>query len=336
VQRGPAKTILSNIFIRFIMLLNILMIFGEAMHPSAPIDIRHLKYFLRVAKELHFGRAAEMLGVSQSPLSQQIRQLEERLGVRLFDRTTRTVSLTPAGKVLFAKSGAIMAAMDDGIQATRVAGGLSAGQINIGAVQVGLYTFLPEALRTFSERNPSVKLDMQFHTTEDQLELLKNRKIDIAFVRPPRTGTGISFKEVYREGFVAVIPTSSPLADKPDLTFSDLGNEDFITYSSIVGVSYQDVVLQHCRKAGFEPNIVQQVSHTLTIVGFVASGLGIGIVPAWVAFTPMKDIVYRPLPMLPKSVSLVVAWRDDSMNPFIADFVDCTVKAARGGALGKE
>ncbi|MEF2071614.1 LysR substrate-binding domain-containing protein [Consotaella aegiceratis] len=293
------------------------------------VDIRHLRYFLRVAEELHFGRAAEVLGVSQAPLSQQIRQLEERLGVRLFDRTTRTVRLTPAGKVMCEKAQATLAALEETIRETRSAGGHNAGRLDIGAVSVAIHTCLPAAFADFCGRNPSVQVDMQLHTTEEQLVLLKERKIDVAFVRPPRSLAGIACEELYREGFVAVLPAASPLAAKENLTLADLRDERFITFSPIIGVSYQDVMLDHCRRAGFRPNIVQQVSHTLTVVTLAAAGLGVGVVPAWVTYEPVDGVVYRPVAELPKAVSLVVAWSIETMNPFVTDFVACTRRAAR-------
>lgn len=302
------------------------------MQSPFSIEVRHLRYFMRVAQELHFGRAAEMLGVSQAPLSQQIRQLEERLGVRLFDRTTRSVTLTPAGRVLFEKAQRILGVLEEGIRETQAAGGLTSGRLRIAAVYVGLYTFMSNAMREFSQRNPSVQIDMQIHTTEEQLSLLKERKIDVAFVRPPRTTSGIAYREIYREGFVAVLPAESPLAAKDTLEVEDLREENFVTYSSIVGVSYQDVVLRHCRKAGFNPKIVQEVSHTMTVVAMASAGIGVGIVPAWVVMTPLENVVYRHLPKLPRAVSLVVAWRDDSMNPFVRDFVRCTLAAVGDGA----
>ena len=292
------------------------------------IDIRHLRYFLRVAEELHFGRAAEMLGVSQAPLSHQIRQLEERLGVRLFDRTTRSVHLTPAGRVLYEKAQITLAALEEAVRETQSAGGLNAGRLEIGAVSAAIHTFLPTALAEFCARNPSVQIDMQLHTTEEQLVLLAARKIDVAFVRPPRSMAGIGSVELHREGFVAVLPAGSPLVDRPELSLRDLRDERFITFSPIIGIGYQDVMLDHCRREGFRPRIVQQVSHTMTVVTMVAAGLGVGIVPAWVTNEPVAQAVYRPLPELPQAVALVAAWREDSMNPFVADFVACTRRAA--------
>ena len=123
------------------------------------VEIRHLRYFMRVAQELHFGRAAEILGVSQAPLSQQIRQLEERIGVRLFDRTTRTVTLTPAGRALFEKSGEALLGFQDAIDEARTVGGLNAGRLRIGAMSSAIYSVLPSALRALSDQAPAVQFE---------------------------------------------------------------------------------------------------------------------------------------------------------------------------------
>ncbi|WP_366656202.1 LysR family transcriptional regulator [Fodinicurvata sp. EGI_FJ10296] len=285
------------------------------------VELRHVRYFLKVAEELHFGRASELLGVSQAPLSQQIRQLEERLGVRLFERTTRSVRLTPAGEVFLDRARQVMRSMEEGVEATQMAGGRQAGRLTISSVYLGLYTVLPPALSAFAANYPTIKLDIEVHTTEDQLKALNEGRIDLALVRPPRSASGLRYKEVYREGFVAVLPANSPLAEKRDFDIADLRDQPFLTYSSIIGVSYQDVVFQHCRLAGFRPQMVQEVSHTLAIVTMVAAGLGVGVIPAWVQHMPMDNVAYRPLPLLPNAVSLVVAWREDTINQFVAPLV---------------
>ncbi len=299
------------------------------MITAHPVELRHLRYFLRVAEELHFGRAAEILGMSQAPLSQQIRQLEERLGVRLFDRTTRSVQLTPAGQVFLDKAKETLHALEDSIRAAQSEGGVSAGELRLGVVQVALNTFLPASLAAFAASYPLVRLDINLDTTEKQLEMLADGRIDAAFVRPPRSLSGISYREVYREGFVAVLPASSALANKSNLAIADLAEERFVTYSSIVGISYQDVVFQHARAAGFRPQVVYEVGHTLGIVTLVAAGLGVAVIPAWVKAVPIANVVYRPMSELPKAVSLVIAWRTDNMKPFLRDFIDCTVTAAQ-------
>ncbi|PLW76097.1 LysR family transcriptional regulator [Cohaesibacter celericrescens] len=284
------------------------------------IEIRHLRYFLRVADELHFGRAAEMLGISQAPLSQQIRQLEDRLGVRLFDRTTRSVQLTPAGRIFANKAETLMASFSDAIDETRMAGGLGSGVLRIGAMAPAVHSVLPMAFSTFNRKFPSARLDMRLHTTEEQLELLASRAIDIALMRPPRVASGLETREIFREGFVAVIHETSDLAKLKQLTVKDLKEESFISYTEIRGIGYQDIVNQHCRKAGYLPRVVQRVSHTIGVITLVAAGLGVGIVPAWVINEPVKGVCYRPLTELPRAVTLVCAWRSDTMNPLVAPF----------------
>ncbi|MFV0332519.1 MAG: LysR family transcriptional regulator [Tropicimonas sp.] len=291
------------------------------------IEIRHLRYFMRVAQELHFGRAAEILGVSQAPLSQQIRQLEERIGVRLFDRTTRSVSLTPAGRTLFRKAGEALQGFDEAIDEARATGGLKAGRLRIGAMSSATHTVLPAALRAFCANAPAVQVDLSFHTTEEQLPMLGERRIDIAFIRPPRSVSGLQTLEVQREGFAAVIPESSPLARKRDLRIADFRDEKFISFSNIRGISYQEIVFRHCRVAGFSPRIVQRVSHTKAVVVLVAAGLGVGIVPRWVEHEPLPGAVIRPLDELPEAVALVAAWRNDGLNPFVESFVRCLQEA---------
>ncbi|WP_319567664.1 LysR family transcriptional regulator [Cohaesibacter marisflavi] len=284
------------------------------------IEIRHLRYFLRVADELHFGRAAEILGISQAPLSQQIRQLEERIGVRLFDRNTRSVQLTPAGEVFATKAQALVTALSNAVDETRMAGGLGSGVLRIGAMGSAVHSVLPAALSAFSKKYPSARLDMHLHTTEEQLDLLASRQIDIALMRPPRVASGLETRQIYREGFVAVVHDKSELARRATLTVKDLKDQKFISYTEIRGIGYQDIVNQHCREAGFLPHVIQRVSHTIGVVTLVAAGLGVGIVPAWVLNEPVAGVCYRPLPELPSSVTLVCAWRSDTMNPLVLPF----------------
>ncbi|WP_394196832.1 LysR family transcriptional regulator [Litoreibacter albidus] len=287
------------------------------------IDIRHLRYFMRVAQELHFGRAAEILGISQAPLSQQIRQLEERIGVRLFDRTTRTVTLTPAGRALFDKTGEALMRFETAIDETRTIGGLNAGYLRLGVMSSATHSVLPDALRILAARAPDLRFDMCFNTTDEQLPLLEDRKIDVAFIRPPRSTSGLQTLEVHREGFAAVLPAGSPLARRKNLRVYDLKDEKFIGFSDIRGIGYQDIVFQHCRLAGFTPRITQRVGHTTAVAVLVAAGLGVGIVPRWVEHEPIEGLVIRPLDELPEAIALVAAWRTDSLNPFVDLFVQC-------------
>jgi len=287
------------------------------------IEFRHLRYFMRVAQELHFGRAAEILGISQAPLSHQIRQLEDRIGVRLFDRTTRTVTLTPAGRALFEKSGEALIGFEAAIDETRTVGGLNAGYLRLGVMSSAIHSVLPDTLRMLAKRAPGLRFDMCFNTTDEQLPLLEQREIDVAFIRPPRSTSGLQTLEVRREGFAAILPAGSSLAKRKNLRVYDLKDEKFIGFGDIRGIGYQDIVFQHCRLAGFTPQITQRVGHTRAVAVLVAAGLGVGIVPRWVEHEPIEGLVIRPLDELPEAVALVAAWRTDSLNPFVDLFVQC-------------
>lgn len=153
--------------------------------------------------------------------------------------------------------------------------------------------------------------------------MLAKRKNDIAFIRPPRNSGGLESTKVHREGFVALLPPGSPLRDNADLRIADLEDENFIGFSDIRGIGYLGILLHHCRLAGYQPNIVQRVSHTKAVAVVVRAGLGVGIVPQWVEHEPIAGIHIRPLKELPEAISLVAAWRADGLNPFVRAFVEC-------------
>lgn len=292
------------------------------------IELRHLRYFVRVAGELHFGRAAERLGISQAPLSQQIRQLEYLIGVRLFDRTTRSVSLTAAGKTFLAYAQAALASVNDGLMEVQNAVGKNTGRLIIGVMYLSGHQYLPEAVRQFLHRYPDVSIDIRIMTTEEQIQAMADDKIHVGFLRPPRNPGGLSFVKLASEGFVAVLACDNPLARKASLSLTDLRDQPFLVYTSVVGVSFQNVVFRHCRQAGFNPKIVQEVSHAIAIVAMVAAGVGVGVIPEWVSQLPYSGVVYRPLPELPRVVDLAIAWPAHNPSPFIREFVSISRNVA--------
>jgi len=243
------------------------------MDINSQIELRHLRYFVRVAGELHFGRAAERLGISQAPLSQQIRQLEDLIGVRLFDRTTRSVSLTTAGKTFLAYAQSALASVNDGLMEVQNAVGENMGRLIIGVMYLSGHQYLPEAVRRFLHRYPNVSIDIRIMTTEEQIQAMANDEIHVGFLRPPRNPGGLSFVKLASEGFVAVLACDNPLARKASLTLADLRDQPFLVYTSVVGVSFQNVVFQYCRRVGFSPKIVQEVSHAVAS-SMVSAGVG--------------------------------------------------------------
>jgi len=302
------------------------------MDIKTPVELRHLRYFVRVAGELHFGRAAERLGISQAPLSQQIRQLEDIIGVRLFDRTTRSVRLTPAGQTFLKHAQEALARVDDGIVAVQNTVGKSTGRLVIGAMYMSGHQFLPDIIRRFLRRYPNVSIDIRIMTTEEQIQAMTEDRIHVGFIRPPRNPGNLSITKLSSEGFVAVLSRDNPLVQKPDLRLTDLRDQPFLVYTSVVGVTFQNVVFQHCRRAGFNPKIVQEVSHAMAIVAMVAAGLGVGVIPAWVTQVSYPRVVYRALPELPAAADLAIAWPAQNLSPFVRDFVNMARDVAAKGA----
>lgn len=279
------------------------------------MELRHLRYFRAVAEELHFGRAAERLHIAQPPLSQQIRQLERELEVSLLDRSTRRVELTAAGRAYLDRVVSILDAVDDaGQQARRVALGVE-GQLTIGCVGSATYSVLPRFARAMHEELPEVELTIRGEMLAPaQLDALVAGEIDIALLRPPVDRPDVRCELLRRDPLIAALPADHRLADKAELSLTDLRGEDLIAHvgqgRSVMG----SVLLAACADAGFVPRIRHEVSETSTLVTLVAAGLGVAMVPAPTADLDVMGVEYRPL--LPDSlgVDLVAAHIDKSSN----------------------
>jgi DNA-binding transcriptional LysR family regulator len=273
---------------------------------------------------MHFGRAAERLGIAQAPLSQQIKQLEERIGVQLFERTTRSVELTQAGTVFLDHARKALGSVEDGVDAVRLIMGEASRKLTIGCVSPVIYSCLPQILRLFRKRCPDTRIDIRILTTAEQLDLMAEKKIDVAFIRPPRAKGNLNIEHLFSEAFVGLIPIEHPLAEKRDIEMRDFANLPYIAYSPILGISYQNVVMQYARRFGIHLNIVEEVGHTLGILALVAAGIGVAIAPSWVMHMPHPDVKFVPMPELPSdSVDLSLAWPLDDKSPVVQQFVEC-------------
>ena len=292
------------------------------------IEFRHLHYFACVAEELHFSRAADKLGMAQAPLSQQIRQLEERLGKPLFRRTTRHVELTPAGEIFLRHALEILGGLDRAVTHTRSISGEDSGTISVSGVHVALSHVLPPVIAEFRKQYPAMTVDVQVLGTAQQLELLQSSKIQVAFIRPTNPAGFLKTEHILQEGFVAALPRNHRLAEKNDLTVKDFAGEPLITYAPLVGASYYHAIMDALRKAGVYPVIVQEVTHTLAIGTLVAAGVGIAIAPSWLAHNPSPYVVYRPLNDIPAEVELLVAWRAEEKSKIVLDFIEITRRLA--------
>lgn len=282
------------------------------------MELRHLRYFVAVAEERHFGRAAERLHMAQPPLSQQIRQLEAELGVTLLRRTTRRVDLTSAGAAYLERAHRILADVDDaGLEAQQVAAGLT-GRLVIGCVGSATYSLLPTLARRLREELPGI--DFAFRgemLVPDQVAALVSGSIDLALLRPPVGEPGLRVRPLRRERLVVALSEGHRLTTRQRVRVADLRDEEFIVHPARGRSVMHELVLSLCRQAGFVPRIRHEVAETSTLVTFVASGLGVAVVPEPVASLGVPGATYRPLAGRER-VDLEVATREDDEAPHLA------------------
>ncbi len=262
---------------------------------SHAIELRHLRYFAAVAEELHFGRAAERLGMAQPPLSQQIKSLEEFVGHPLFERRPQ-VRLTTAGEALLEVARRTLAQVEEGLEQTRRAGRGEAGKISVGFAASILTTVLPEILRTFREQYPGVELRLRELSSAAQAAALADGSIDVGFVREAVThGADMICEPILREEFVAVLPPAHRLAERVQLPLGELAGEPFVHFPRVVAPGLFDQIAAACQRAGFRPRVVQEAQEWLTILGLVEAGLGVSLVPASFRRLRWGGVQYRPL-----------------------------------------
>lgn len=283
------------------------------------MELRRIHYFIAVAEECHFGRAATQLRMAQPPLSQQIKQLEAEMGVTLFTRSTRKVELTAAGERFLGRVRQIVASIDDAVgEAVRVADG-TLGTLSIGFTGSATYDLLPSLARVLRAELPGIELDLKGEMlTPDQVTALLDGALDIAFLRPPVRSADIDVRVLRREPLIAVLPEAHPLAARAKVKLADLRDEPFITYPSHHRSVVYEAVIDACQRSGFAPARVHEVGETSTLVSFVAAGLGVALVPASVQHLKITGANYLPLAGNTEEVELALATRADESSPHVA------------------
>jgi DNA-binding transcriptional LysR family regulator len=259
------------------------------------IEIRHLRYFLAVADTLHFGKAAVTLGIAQPPLSQQIRNLERILGYPLFDRTTRGVKLTRVGQFFAERARNTIAKMSDDVELARRVGAGKEGVLDVGFSGSIMFTALPNAIKAYRRMHPNVELRLHEMVTAEQIPALFDGRLAIGFLRDGEAAAGISIEPVFRERFIAALPSSHRLARKPAISPIDLKDEPFVFFSRRMGNLAYDRTMACCEAVGFRPQIVQETPQWNTGLRLVAAGLGVSLVPACVGTLAMPGVAYRKL-----------------------------------------
>lgn len=284
------------------------------------MELRHLRYFVAVAEEGHFGRAARRLRIAQPPLSRQIHALEDELGFALFDRSRRRIEVTPAGQVFLARVRRVFEMLDATVIEARRASKGELGRVAVGYPSSVAYSGLTELLRAFRARSPGVDLVLREMPPQDQIVALKDGRLDVAFVRAPLEEPGLASEPVRTEPLVVALPEDHPLASRRRIALPELAREPFVSFPRARGPSFFDLLMRLCHDAGFTPNIVQEAPQ-LDIVMLVAAGYGVAIVPRSAGNVRRDGLVYKPLEGAPES-TLLVAWRPDDRSPVVRDFLD--------------
>lgn len=241
------------------------------------IDIRHLRAFLAVAELLHFRQAAERLNLAQPALSRTIQQLEDAIGVPLLTRNNRQVELTEPGRIFLEECRKLMAQLDLAIANTRRAGQGEVGRLNIGYTDFAITGRLPEILEEFKLLYPDIKIDLLFGSTEEQLALLNDERIDFAFLTGPNRAPGLTAVTVQRDRFIAAVSDQHPLATRSEIELKDLADEPFIVGSMDRWKHFRRHLDVLCMTAGFMPRIFQETFNSEGIFGFVAANFGVTI-----------------------------------------------------------
>jgi DNA-binding transcriptional LysR family regulator len=284
------------------------------------VELRHLRYFLAVAEELHFGRAAEHLHIVQPALSKQIAALEKELGVRLLERTKRRVELTDAGRAFLEDARNVLAQADLAADRARSAGRGERGVLVVGFIPPALNSVLPLALNRYREEHPDVRLVARELTNRAAVDGVLAGRIHISFVRVPFDDHGLCGEPVYEEPVVVAFPSDHPLAALDAVPLSKLCDEAFVMIPRAQEPELHDYYIALCQEAGFSPHIVHEVSTTLVGVGLVASGVGISFVPLSTRVMARTGVVYRPLLDPTPRFRLAAVWRREA-DPVLKSFL---------------
>ena len=291
------------------------------------MELRHLRSFVAVAEELHFGRAAARVHIVQPALSRQIRALEEELGVRLFERDRRRVALTPAGATFLDEVRGLFEHVNRAVEAARQADRGERGSLRIGYVPAMVSTGLPEMVRSFRNRYPDVDLQMHEMNPAMQVEALLGERVDVGFVRGPIHEPALATETVLEEPLVAALPSGHRLGGHKRIRLAMLAGEPFVLQARSSGPGSHDQILAVCRSAGFSPRVVQEGSYA-EVASLVASGAGVAIVPASLRSIRRAGVLYRPLSERP-TTQLDMTWRKNATSPVLAAFLSQVQQSAR-------
>lgn len=279
-----------------------------------------MRYFVAVAEELNFTRAAGRLKMAQPPLSQQIQQLERELGVQLFKRNNRRVELTYPGQVFLGEVRTALEQVEHAVRAVRRAEGRDFGSLTVGAGVVPVYAVLSRVLPLFRREYPGVDFHLRELLPQEQSRMLREGSVDIGFVIPPFESDDLATEVVLNDGIVALLPSDHALAKKKLLDLSELASERFVMPNRSWAPTYYDYLITVCREAGFSPNIVHTAEEFQTIFTLVGAGLGVAFATASTRALPVAGVT--AVPVRSAAMPVWMAWRSHDKNPVLKGFVE--------------
>ncbi|MFL1500317.1 LysR substrate-binding domain-containing protein [Pseudomonas sp. O64] len=295
------------------------------------MELRHLRYFIAVAEELHFGRAAQVLGISQPPLSQQIQALEQEVGARLFERTNRRVELSEAGRLFLHEARLVLAQVDKAADVARRAQLGELGELKIGFTSSAPFnSSIPQAIFAFRQAFPAVHLNLQEMSSTEVAESLVDESIQVGLMRPLPLPDSLSVIELMREPLVAVLNAGHPLVEGSErgLHLAQLAQEPFVFFPRTYGSGLYAQLLNLARDAGFSPHFAQEAGEAMTIIGLVAAGLGVSVLPASYQRIRIDGVVYRTLLDQEAVTAVWLVQRKGAQTPMAKAFVELLTRKA--------
>lgn len=293
------------------------------------METRKLRYVLTVAEELSFTRAAARLHMTQPPLTRQIKELEDELGVQLFNRTKRVVQLTKAGEVFVERAQRLLQDLDLLRRASGQAHRGEAGRLTIGFLGAIAFDLFPRILREYRALMPNVRIELYESDNQALMEGVRSGTIDAAFLRPYYEHADISMKTLLRDHFVVALPAGHRLAGRKAISISDLVEEPFVTASRSPAPSIYAQTMAICEQAGFHPRVAQVSTHLHTAIALVSAGMGISLVPRSIMTLGLQGVRYAKLRDVSETIEVVVAWSKNDRNAVLARFLELAQRIAR-------
>ena len=294
------------------------------------MELRHFRYFLAVAEELSFTRAAERVGIAQPPFSQQIRALEQEIGVRLVDRTPRRVVLTEAGSVFAERARFILSRIGEAVVVTQQIGRGMSGHVCVGFTESGC--FHPAVTRTlleFRQAYPALHVTLQENKSINLVAMIREGTVDAAFIRPPfEADEVVAYTPLLHEKMVVAVPRGHRLALRKATTLAGLSEEVFVFYHRNVRPGLTDAVIAACERSGFRPRVSQETPQLTSTLNLVAAGLGVSIVPESLKHLRPNDIVYLRLTGNSPQAALGLASRADGRSAAVDNFIAVALRVA--------